>query len=87
VHLDLGIINRYLINMKRLIREGSNVIIQYSDNTKPIARNTNGFSDNDPDKMRDLILSNGYLIYEEDVKTMWHSSIVRFGLQRADSQT
>lgn len=80
VHLDVDIIDRYLANMKLLLKHESNVVIQYSDKTKPLGKNNKAFSENDPNKMRELILSHGYSIYEEDVKTMWHSSIVRFGL-------
>lgn len=80
VHLDIDIIDCYLRNMKPLLKHKSNIVIQYSDKTKPLAKNNKGFSENDPDRMRELILSHGYSIYEEDLKTMWHSSIVRFGL-------
>lgn len=80
VHLDVDIIDRYLRNMKALLNKGSNAVIQYSDKTKPLGKGNAGFSENDPDRMRELILSHGYSIYEEDVKTLWHSSIVRFGL-------
>lgn len=80
VHLDIDIIDRYLRNMRPLLNHDSNVVIQYSDKTKPLGKNNKEFSENDPDKMRALILSHGYLIHEEDVKTLWHSSIVRFGL-------
>jgi len=85
VHLDVDIIARYLQNMKRLLKHNSNVIIQYSDKTKPMGKNLVDFSENDPDKMRALVLSHGYSIFEEDVKTMWHSSIVRFGLPQKTS--
>jgi cyclopropane fatty-acyl-phospholipid synthase-like methyltransferase len=80
VHLDVDIIGHYFQNLKALLKKHSNVVIQYSDKTKPLARANEGFSENDPDRMRDLVLSHGYCIYEEDVKTLWHSSIVRFGL-------
>lgn len=80
VHLDLDIIDSYLFNIKPLLRHDANVVIQYADKTKPLARRNTGFSENDPDRMRQLVLSHGYCIREEDVKTMWHSSIVRFGL-------
>jgi len=79
VHLDLDIIDRYLRNMKELLKEGASAVIQYSDKTKPLGEQNAGFSENDPERMRELITSHGYSIYEEDVKTMWHSSIVRFG--------
>lgn len=83
VHLDVDIIDRYLRNIKPLLKQASNVVIQYSDKTKPLGKSNKGFSENDPDKMRELILSHGYSIYEEDVQTLWHSSIVRFGLANA----
>lgn len=82
VHLEIDIIDRYLKNIKPLLKHNSNVVIQYSDKTKPLGKNNEGFSQNDPDKMRELILTHGYTIYEEDLKTMWHSSIVRFGLPK-----
>lgn len=81
VHLDVDIIDRYLRNMKRLLKPDSDVVIQYSDKTKPLGKSNAGFSENDPDRMRDLVFSNGYTIRDEDVKTLWHSSIVRFGLR------
>jgi hypothetical protein len=82
VHLDLDIIDRYLGNMKPLLKPEANVVIQYADKTKPLGASTDGFSDNDPQRMRNLVLSHGYAIFEEDVKTMWHSSVIRFGLVR-----
>ena len=85
VHLDTDIIDRYLRNMKPLLMNHSNVVLQYSDQTKPLGKNNIGFSENSPDKMRALILSHGYTIYEEDVKTLWHSSIVRFGLANTNA--
>ena len=87
VHLDIDIIEEYLKNIKPLLKASSNVIIQYSDRTKPLgykkivnSRDNRGFADNDPERMRELIKNSGYKIYEEDTKTMWHSSIIRFGL-------
>ncbi|MDH3346598.1 MAG: class I SAM-dependent methyltransferase [Desulfobulbaceae bacterium] len=79
VHLDLDIIDRYLKNIKPLLKAEGEVVIQYADFTKPLAQTNEGFSNNDPDKMRQLVKSHGYVIKEEDVKTMWHSSIIRFG--------
>ncbi len=81
VHLDIDIIDRYLQNIKPLLKPESNVVLQYSDKTKPLAKMNRGFSENDPDQMRNLVQSHGYYIYEEDIKTMWHSSLVRFGLR------
>jgi len=87
VHLDIELIDEYLKNIKPLLKPSSNVIIQYSDKTKPLgydrivnSRKNRGFSDNEPKKMRKIVQDHGYKIYEEDLKTMWHSSIIRFGL-------
>jgi SAM-dependent methyltransferase len=80
VHLDIDIIGRYLANIKALLRPGANVVIHYSDMTKPLGRSNKGFSENDPEKMIALVKSHGYTVYEEDRGTLWHSSIVRFGL-------
>ena len=79
VHLDIEIIDRYLGNMKRVLRPESNVVIQYADKTKPAAQQNQTFSDNDPSRMRALAVSHGYAVIEEDLKTLWHSSIIRFG--------
>jgi Methyltransferase domain len=83
VHLDVGIIDRYLKNIKPLLRKEANVIIQYSDKTKPLGRLRAGFSQNDPTTMRHLVTDNGYSIYEEDIQTLWNSSVIRFGLRAA----
>ena len=82
VHLDLELIDQYLTNMKPLLKPESMVVIQYADRTKPMGKLTDGFSDNDPEKMRTLVRKHGYNILEEDVQTMWHSSIVRFALPK-----
>lgn len=78
VHLDLPIIEAYLHNMRAILKPESNVVIHYSDQTKIMARANSGFSDNTPDRMRSMVEAAGYRILEEDLTTMWHSSIVRF---------
>ena len=80
VHMDIDIIDRYLHNIKPLLKQDAVVVIHYSDKTKPIAQENKSFSENDPEKMRALVLSHGYEIQEEDTGSMWHSSIIRFGL-------
>jgi SAM-dependent methyltransferase len=79
VHLELNIIDGYLRNMKPLLKPSSVVVIQYSDRSKPLG-NTEGFADNDPDRMRALVQKHGYEVVEEDLKTIWHSSVIRFKL-------
>ena len=78
VHLDLNIIEAYLDNIQKILRPGANAVIQYSDKTKVMARLNDGFSDNDPDRMRSAVQRRGYKILEEDITTLWHSSVIRF---------
>jgi ubiquinone/menaquinone biosynthesis C-methylase UbiE len=78
VHLDAPIIETYLANMKLILKPGANVVIQYSDKTKIMAQLNESFSENTPEKMRRMVLKAGYTIREEDLTTMWHSSVIRF---------
>ena len=78
VHLDEHVIQTYLSNMKRILKAGGNVVIHYSDKTKVMAQINEGFAENTPAKMRSMVSEAGYEICEEDLTTMWHSSIIRF---------
>jgi ubiquinone/menaquinone biosynthesis C-methylase UbiE len=80
VHLDIDIIDRYIGNIKPLLKPESNVVIQYSDNTKPLCGYS--FSANNPDIMRSMVQKHAYDILEEETKTIWHSSVIRFGLPK-----
>jgi cyclopropane fatty-acyl-phospholipid synthase-like methyltransferase len=80
VHLELDAIGAYLRNMRRLLRADSQVVIHYADKTKELGRQTEGFGDNDPQRMRALVLESGYSILEEDVDTLPHSCVVRFSI-------
>jgi SAM-dependent methyltransferase len=87
VHLDVEIIDQYLRNIRALMKPTSNVVIQYSDKTKPLGERDKGFSENDPDTMRQMVSSHRYFIYEEDVKSLWHSAVIRFGIREADADS
>ncbi|MGH7341600.1 MAG: class I SAM-dependent methyltransferase, partial [Candidatus Rokuibacteriota bacterium] len=78
VHLELDLISAYLESLRGILAPGANVVIQYSDKTKVMAQVNPGFSDNSPDEMRRMVGDAGYRILEEDLTTMWHSSVVRF---------
>ena len=78
VHLDAPIIEAYLANIKMILKPGANAVIQYSDKTKIMAQLNESFSENTPEKMRTMVLNAGYTIGEEDLTTMWHSSVIRF---------
>jgi cyclopropane fatty-acyl-phospholipid synthase-like methyltransferase len=78
VHLEVDVIERYLSNMRDIIKKDANIIIQYSDKDKIQARKNSAFSENNPRLMRAIVYKTGYEIVEEDTTTLWHSSIIRF---------
>jgi len=82
VHLDGYLIQAYLGNMKRILKAGAraNVVIHYSDKTKVMGQLNESFAENTPAKMRSMLLEAGYKVCEEDLTTLWHSSIIWFTL-------
>jgi hypothetical protein len=38
------------------------------------------FGENTPEKMRSMVSTAGFTILEEDLTTLWHSSLIRFTL-------
>lgn len=78
VHLDLPIIEAYLESLRRVMKPSANIVIHYSDMNKIMARKNDGFSNNTPEKMRELVSDAGYNILEEDTTSLWHSSLIRF---------
>jgi hypothetical protein len=80
VHLDIPLIEHYLQNMRPILTPTATVVLHYADKTKIMAVLNEGFSQNTPAQMREMVSKAGFRILEEDLTTMWHSSIVRFGL-------
>ena len=78
VHLEMPLIQSYLNNMYPVLRPGGNAVIQYSDMTKIMGKIEKGFSKNSPEQMRRVVVDAGFKIVEEDLTTLWHSSILRF---------
>ena len=78
VHLDLDIIIAYLESMKDIIKPDGNIVIQYSDKTKKIARDTTGFSENTPEIMRAEVEKAGFVVLDENLTILPHSSLIRF---------
>jgi len=78
VHLDAHLIEGYVKNMKNILKPGGNVVIHYSDQSKIMAQINPGFSDNRPERMRAMVTGAGFRVLEEDLTTLWHSSIIRF---------
>lgn len=80
VHLEIDLIRAYLTSMRSVLRPEANVVIQYSDKTKELARRNRGFSQNTPEVMRAMVAETGYVILEENLTLLPHSSIMRFAL-------
>ena len=76
VHLEKPVIADYLRNMRRIIRPGGTIVLQYSDKAKPLARINGGFTENSPEDMRAMATELGYRITEEDTQTLWHSAVI-----------
>jgi SAM-dependent methyltransferase len=81
VHLDMPLIEGYLANIKGILKPGGNVVIHYSDMNKIMARElVPSFAENTPEQMQSMVVAAGFTILEEDLTTLWHSSLIRFTL-------
>lgn len=78
VHLEAHLIESYLRNMQTILKSGGNVVLTYSDKTKVGGRLNSTFSENTPERMRDMVRSAGFRIVEEDLTVLWNSGIIRF---------
>jgi SAM-dependent methyltransferase len=80
VHLELHLIAAYLQNIARILKPGGNVFITYSDKTKVGAQMNSTFTDNTPERMREMVTEAGFKILEEELTILWNSGVIRFGL-------
>lgn len=78
VHLDDHLIRDYLRNLGPVLAPDADVVLQYADQDKVMARSNRAFADNDPRRMRAMVEAAGYRIVEEDTTSLWHSSVIRF---------
>ena len=78
VHLEQDIIAGYLDSIRYILKPGGNAIIHYSDKSKAMAQVNQSFSHNNPELMRSMVTGAGFRVMEEDLTTLWHSSIIRF---------
>lgn len=77
VHLEPRLIEQYLQNIRGILKPGGNAVIHYSDKNKIMARNNPTFVETTPEVMRNMVTETGFSIVEEDLTTMWHSSLIR----------
>ena len=78
VHIDCDIVESYLRNLRRVMRPDGQIVLQYPDKTKKVARDNPGFAENTPARMRALVEATGYTILEEDILRLPHSAMIRF---------
>lgn len=78
VHLDLPIIEGYLKEIYRVLKQDGTAVIQYSDKSKKQAALNDGFSANTPSQMRKMIIDHGFLILEENLTILPSAGLVRF---------
>jgi len=78
VHLDAPVIQAYLKSIASILKPNGNAVIHYSDKSKIMAQINPNFSENTPERMRSMVSAAGFAVLEEDLTTMWHSSIIRF---------
>jgi len=78
VHLELHLIRAYLKSIHSILRPGGNVVLTYSDKTKVGAQLNATFTENTPDRMREMVTTAGFRVLEEDLTVLWNSGIVRF---------
>jgi hypothetical protein len=78
VHLELPLIAAYLAAMKGILKPGANAVLQYSDKRKIMAQLNSGFAHTTPEEVRREVERAGFEVLEEDLTTLWHSSVIRF---------
>jgi hypothetical protein len=86
VHLDKWIIEAYLKSLLPIVKDSANIVIQYSDKTKALAKKERAFSENTPDEMRRMVTDAGYAVLEENLTALPHSSIMRFRKKYKDEK-
>lgn len=78
VHLEPHLIESYLSNMHAILKSGGNAVLTYSDKTKVGGQLNSTFSENTPQRMREMVKASGFRIVEEDLTVLWNSGIIRF---------
>jgi ubiquinone/menaquinone biosynthesis C-methylase UbiE len=78
VHLDVDIIDQYLVEMYRVMKPESMAVLHYSDKTKNEGFRDKTFSSNCPEIMRSLVRRRKFKILDESLTLFIHSAIMLF---------
>jgi SAM-dependent methyltransferase len=76
VHLDIEVIERYLISAKKVLKDTGTMFIHYGDKTKYKAKENVGFSWNSPEIMHKLLKKLGLAIICENTTAFDNSNFV-----------
>lgn len=77
VHFDFPIIEAYLHSIRRVLKRDGQVVLHYSDKTKPKARGMDGIADNDPERMCAAVRAAGFDVAEEERDLTLIAAILR----------
>ena len=76
VHIEPSDIGGYLDNLRPLLHAGSNVVLQYSDKTKPKAAQNIHFSNNNALIMERMLCQRGFQVVRHDTELLDHSNLI-----------
>ena len=76
VHIDIPDIVAYLDNIRPLLADGADVILQYADKTKPSAAQNIHFAETNPVLMESLLCAHGYRVIRHETGLIHHSNII-----------
>jgi len=76
VHLDIEVIEEYLVNAKKVLKDTGTIFIHYGDKTKYRGKENTGFSWNSPEIMHKLLKKLGLAIICENTTAFDNSNFV-----------
>ncbi len=78
VHFELPMIADYLREVRRILKPGGDVVLQYADKTKPVGAETPSFPDCDPQRIAKIIRDAEFRIVQQDDELLNNSGLVHF---------
>lgn len=76
VHLDPELVDGYLATLRGLMRPGADLVLQYPEKRKPLARQNQGFALNTAPLMEGLVRRHGFEVQRRDLGLLPHSNLL-----------
>lgn len=76
VHLDPALVEGYLRSLRRVVRPAADLVLQYSEKRKELARDNPGFAATTAPLLEEMLARNGYAVVAHDCTLLAHSNIV-----------